>query len=500
MGGGKSMKMNQWTLFIISIMLGVVIMALPAAALGQNQATQRGQRGREQRGTVLTTPFILPMQQPDTVTDRCVAECIEDTFDATSNAPLAPLQEEAKKLCIQQCNQLRHKAGQLRDVQIRDARKMIMKNVTEAIRALHEKQKELREEFKDARAEIVEEIKKNGSTGEIREQMQEAQQELREKMDELREKKLEIIETIPEQVKKPRLIERGELINLNRALERSREKYAEAKEMHRETRKNIEETKRQYQECLKKSPDTTEQGTEKQEDIQRCTETKKEFNTDVRTFLLKTTEVVIESLNKLKYQIKMTEELSEEQVAAYLEQIEMRIIELKNVRVDIEDIKEDASREELKAATEAIRDAWTETNHLMKHAVNTLMVVKVKSIIQRMKLLEEKFVRAHDRLKERGADVTTLDEALSQFDETQREIQKSYEEATEQLAETGEGPDKVARKINELLKKIRADVKTAQQQLRTIVQEMKEQLHAVNDAEKENATAQPPEEIIEGDL
>lgn len=444
---------------------------------------------------------------------QCVQSCIESTF-AVSSHLLEEEKQGIKRQCMEKCRaekEEQRKEQKQDQHEARETRKNIITNFTAnfsaAMKNLQEQKKTLREEFKDFRDALKgkETRSENGSeeneettnedsekqlTDEEKTKRREAKQELREKIDALREKQAELIDSLPSGLKKPRLIERGELIKLNRALDRSRENYALARQMHLESRKKIEEHKQQYNDCVKnKKTETDAETTDTQdEERQRCKETKHQFNADVKLFLVNTADVVIENLNKLKYQVKLSEDLTAEESDAMLAELEQRIIDVKNARANVEELKEDAPREELKAATKTIRDAWQDTNKLMKRHVSALTGAKLGNIIHRMDMLEQKFVNARDRLKERNADVSALDELLAKLNDTLGDAKKKYEDAVKMFAEAqaAQNVDSVAKEVQGLLKEARADLKTAQEQLRVVVQEIKVQLRATTAA---NATA-----------
>ncbi len=423
-----------------------------------------------------------PFEMPTGILNaQCVQACVDATVQASVRASSTALVEteqvKIKNQCMEKCRAEKQEQ--------REANKGIRTNFSQAIRGLNEQQKAVRGEFKDLKKTIKNET--GPLTEDEKTKLREAQDAMREKVDTLREQKQELIESVQGQFKTPRLIARGEMIKINRALDRTREDYSEAKKMHVESRTRIEAQKKAYHECVKKAEaaeaDEADETAPRDERDARaaCKETKKQFTSDAKTFLLKTADLVVESLNKLKYQVKLSEDISEEDAQKLLDDIEQRIIAVKNARASVEELKEDAaSQEELKAAAKTIREAWQETRALFKKDVGVLMQAKLGNIIHRMDQLTAKFERARGRLKEKGADVTALDELLSGLDGTLAETRADYEAAVKLFAEahTAKEVDAVTKKAHELVKKARAGLKEAQQMLRDVTAEIKAQMRA----------------------
>lgn len=406
-------------------------------------------------------PFEMPV---GILNAQCVQACVDATVRASSTVLVETEKVTVKNQCMEKCRAEKQEQ--------RDEYTTVRANFSQAIRALNERQKAVRDDFKDLKNSL-----KNETTRPLTEEetakLREAQDAMRENIDHLREQKQELIESVQGQFKTPRLIARGEMIKINRALDRTREDYSEAKKMHVESRAKVEAQKKAYHACVKKADDDDARAD--------CKNIKKQFTGDAKTFLLKTADMVIESLNKLKYQVKLSEEITDEQAQKLLEDIEQRIVAVKNARVTVEELKEDeAHQDELKAAAKTIREAWQETRALFKKDVGVLMQAKLGNIIHRMDQLNEKFERVRDRLKDKGADVTALDELLSGLDGTLAEARANYELAVKLFAEahTAKDVDAVTREAHELVKKARAALKEAQQMLRDVTAEIKAQMRA----------------------
>lgn len=424
---------------------------------------------------------------------QCVQACVESTMQVTSIIIDEAGRVEIKKQCMEKCRAEKdaRKEGQTEQrEEKRDEKNAFRANFSEAIKGLNEQQKTVRDGFKELKKSLKNEAP-GGLTEEEKTKLREAQDAMREKVDTLREQKQELIESVQDQFKTPRLIARGEMIKINRALDRTREDYSEAKKMHVESRTRIEAQKKAYHECVKNMRAAASDETrpvEAQVDSSNCKEIKKQFTSDAKTFLLKTADLVVESLNKLKYQVKLSEDISEEDAQKLLDDIEQRVIAVKNARASVEELKEDAaSQEELKAAAKTIREAWQETRVLFKKDVGVLMQAKLGNIIHRMDQLTAKFERARDRLKEKGADVTALDKLLSGLDGTLAEARADYEAAVKLFVEahTAKDVDVVTKKAHELVKKARAGLKEAQQMLRDVTAEIKAQMRATAEAATE---------------
>ncbi len=434
-------------------------------------------------------PFVMPI---GIVNAQCVHACIESTARASSSGTVS---DDQRRQCMEKCNAEKKAEKEQRKEQ-RDEKKAWHGNFSGAVRAITGQQKIIREDFKDFRKSMKNETsnetsdEKPSMTDEEKAKLQEAKKAMLDQIDNLREKKQELFESIPAAFKSPRLIARGEMIQLNHALGRTQQDYADAKKLHIESRQKIELLKKDFHDCVAKAHESN--GTVRADEMQKCTETKKQFSGDVKTFLLKTADMVVESLNKLKYQVKLSEDITDEVSVTLVAEIEQRIIDVKNARVTVEELKDEADSTELKAAAKTIRDAWQETRVLFKKDVGALMQAKLGNIIHRMDQLKEKFSKARDMLKAKGADVSSLDDMLGSFDAKLSTARADYEQAVSLFAQaqSAKNADSVVKQAHELVKQARTDLKSAQEELRKLTAELKVQLRATAETEAA-ASAQP---------
>ncbi|MDO8642507.1 MAG: hypothetical protein Q7R76_02840 [Candidatus Woesearchaeota archaeon] len=441
-------------------------------------------------------PFAMPIGIKNA---QCVHACIESTARASSSGTVS---DDQRRQCMEKCNAEKKAEKEQRKEQ-RDEKKAWHGNFSGAVRAITGQQKIIREDFKDFRKSMKNETsnetsdEKPSMTDEEKAKLQEAKKAMLDQIDNLREKKQELFESIPAAFKTPRLIARGEMMQLNHALGRTQQDYADAKKLHVESRARIEAQKKAYHVCMQNTKSAVNdadatRSAEAQVDFSHCKEIKKEFSGDVKTFLLKTADMVVESLNKLKYQVKLSEDITDEASVTLVAEIEQRIIDVKNARVTVEELKDEADSVQLKAAAKTIRDAWQETRVLFKKDVGVLMQAKLGNIINRMDQLKEKFSKARDLLKGKGADVSSLDDMLGSFDAKLSTARADYEQAVTLFAQaqSAKNADSVVKQAHELVKQARTDLKSAQEELRKLTAELKVQLRATAETEAA-ASAQP---------
>ncbi len=419
----------------------------------------------------------------------CFEQCMESSITGEINDAFA---DEAKRKAHVACKQT---CGETARGKIKADRK----EFKEKFKELHEERKEAFKnlpKIKDIRKELKE---ANGGklSKDDKLKILDLHSERRALRDKYNDAKLQILDLKVEKFRTPRVIARAELTKINRAMDRAREQYQTARKGHLESRKELELVKDEYRDCFKKAESVTDEET-RAEEIARCKGVRTEFTGHVKDYLVHTSELVLEALNKLKYQVKSSEHIDAEKAAAMLEDIESRIAKVKDAQDVVEKLDDDADKEQLKEAAATIKGAWKGSRAMFKKKVGNLMNAKLGNIVHQMENLQTKFSSARDRLKERGADVTDLDTALAGFDDRLNSAKENYEKAVALFKEAKENSEvsDATKEAHEMLKKARADVRDAKKDLRSIVKEIRTQAKELRKAAQELAdTADVAEQV-----
>jgi hypothetical protein len=178
--------------------------------------------------------------------------------------------------------------------------------------------------------------------------------------------------------------------------EQAKERYNEVRDQYNATREKLEEAR---QDCA-----------------ENTTECHRVRTGEAKTFLLSSTEMVLSALNRVKSEILANTDLSNETKNDLLDEIDARIIEVESAKAVIGDLSANVTQEEVKNATETIREAWKETRVTLKWSVGYILNARLANILERTDDLSRRMHEARDRLAAKGKNVSSIDEKMADFD------------------------------------------------------------------------------------
>jgi len=228
---------------------------------------------------------------------------------------------------------------------------------------------------------------------EVKERVQETRGKARSVMEERRGKAHE------------RLEQRREAIRERFAA--ARERYKNAKEHYLDARKKFISTKRKIGNAREKwgecRGDTSE----------RCQNVRKTIKANAKPFLLHSADMVLNALERLETRVAENENMDPDVQAALVNKLEADIKEVSSAKATIENLDENSTPDEIRAAAKTIRNAWHDVRKTIKRATGHLINARVGQVIVQVERLQERIQKVRDKLAAQGYDVTALDEAPS---------------------------------------------------------------------------------------
>ena len=175
--------------------------------------------------------------------------------------------------------------------------------------------------------------------------------------------------------------------------------------------------------------------------FEACKTAMESMQKNAKPFFLKTADTILESLNRVKARVDMTE-MDSEQKAAVLADLEVKIQAVTEAKTNVEGMPDTATVEDLKQYGKALQDVWKGTKMSLKSSIGQVMVSKLGDIVQKAKQLETKLEKISSKLESKGTDVTKLNAAIANFDAKISEAETSYTEAQVKFKTEDDGPSK----------------------------------------------------------
>ena len=276
--------------------------------------------------------------------------------------------------------------------------------------------------------------------------------------------------------------------------QQAKERYAKAKDMYKEQRQNFVKAKDEWNKC--KGAESTE-----------CDQKRERLKEQAQPHLLKSADLVLKELERVKAKVESSEDLSDEERTDLVAKLDAKIAEVTAAKEKIENLGEDATKEEINDAAKTIREAWQATKLHLKKAIGRLAGARLGNIILKTEKLEERFANVRDKLAEKGADVTALDSILDDFSAKLDEAADKYNKAKElwKGANTPGEVDEAAKEVHTLMKEAQESLKEAKGLLREAVQEIRKMnkgsLEVADDSqsddEEEEVEVEEEEEVEE---
>jgi chromosome segregation ATPase len=209
-------------------------------------------------------------------------------------------------------------------------------------------------------------------------------------------------------------------------------------------------------------------------DREECKTKREDLRKNSKPYLLNAADLVLRELENLKNTVSSSQELTNDEIAKIVADIDAKISEVSDAKAVIENLGDNSTREEVNDAAKTIRKAWLDAKASLKLHLSQLVVAKLGNIIEKTETLEAKLQNIRDKLSEKGKDVSALDAKLSEFSAKVDLAKEKYTAAREKLmaAEPG-NMGEVAKEVHQLFTESKQALKDARSLLREVVSEIK---------------------------
>lgn len=240
----------------------------------------------------------------------------------------------------------------------------------------------------------------------------------------------------------------------------AREKYQEAKERLVAARENYQEAKLRVREAKKAIAECVNGETEE------CARIRAQIKVHSKNFLLNTADRVLSVLDKLKARIEANEDLTDEQQAEMLADLDAKTEGIEDAKAVIEGLTNESTKQEIREAAQTIKQAWIETRAVMKRNAGRLVNEKIGGIIVQVEHVREKLDKIIKRLQSQGYEIQGIELIYADFDDELGKARENYEKAKD-LFESGLGKD--AAEAQDFMRQAHQHIKNAHQMLRNLV-------------------------------
>jgi hypothetical protein len=273
-------------------------------------------------------------------------------------------------------------------------------------------------------------------------------------------------------------------------LEQARERYQQAKERFEEARAKYEERKQGFLEAKERTRACAD------EESEECEQRREEAQEKARDFIINRAQEAIEYLNKIKERVEANDDLTEEEAAKILQDIDNAIGALEGA---VDDAEAAETKEQLQEAAKTIARIWNKAKNRAKLHVARLIHADVGEIITRSRQLEAKLDKVLERMEEAGIDVEGIESKIDDFSEKVEEARELYKQARETFVEAKENTDSdLVKKARDLANNAHRKLKDANRILADIVRSIKQaggsleveeevEVEVIEEAEEEEA-------------
>ena len=249
-----------------------------------------------------------------------------------------------------------------------------------------------------------------------------------------------------------------------------------AKERREDAREKFEEAKERYQQAkdeLKDARDAFEEARRDGDDEASLQHAKE--------YLLRVADHVIASLEKIKHEVEANEDLTDDEAAAIIAEIDARIAELNDAKAQVEAA---TTKEEVKAAAKIILKRWVNIKARFAIHVGKMEWRATGLIIERSAHLESRFDCAISALEGQGVNTSEITELMDSFSSLVESAREKHALAADKWKEalalrTSNETDREAihtlvREARDLMKEAQHDLKEAHGVLKEIQKEVRE--------------------------
>ncbi len=192
-----------------------------------------------------------------------------------------------------------------------------------------------------------------------------------------------------------------------------------------------------------------------------------------KAYLLHAGDLVIEYLEKVKARIESNDDLTEEEAAEMISDVDEKIQMMEDLKSDVEAAQ---TKEDLKEIAKKITKAWSRSKDQIRMHADTLVRTRVGDILMHTELLENKMNKILEDLEAQGKNITSLEEQVDEFSELIDDARELYKEGKELLIEAKENDDpELAEEGREKIAEAHKKLVEAHKILMEIVREAKAQ-------------------------
>ena len=263
---------------------------------------------------------------------------------------------------------------------------------------------------------------------------------------------------------------KGEDPNFEQAkirLELARKQFEQAKENYREAKARFQENKDNLVRMKEKIKVCQEDGT--------CDKVKLDLRKGVRQHLLKTSDLIERSLNKLLRKVEGSLTLSEQEKEQALTSINELEAELTAKKEAVEAMAEESvTNEELKAAIKDLKATWIKVRKEQRAILAGLMNSRLAEMVDtKLPEINAALTEKISQMRELGAEVTELEAIQAEFAAQMAEVQQQQADAEEKWLQFKSGESDLEA-WKEAQERVREGLKEAKSILREFMQEYKE--------------------------
>ena len=447
------MKKKLFAMFVLAIFIFSVI---PLAA-----ADDDSEKSSEISGSNALT------STDSAKTETKAADSEDETEKQEGNQKIEIKAAEIKRISEikenKRISEIKEKIGEkiekIKELKIEDFREFQKQQLMIAVEKCRENNlnPELCEKKLEKRTELIGKLKEKDL--ERLQKIEEKRQQSLKEISELKEKE-EFAKFDKAKAFKARTVQKAKLEEEKIKYEAAKEDYEKAKESYKDVKEKLDKIKDKIEEC--RESNSTE-----------CQQIREQAKENAKNFLLNTANMIINALEKLKSKIVASEDLSEEEAAKLIADIDAKIAAIKDAKTKIESA---ATNEEIKEAAKLIKEEWEKTKPELKKASGKLINSHVGEIVVRAKHLEAKLQRILARMAEEGKNTAEIQPLIDEFSAKVKEAMDKYELAMQKYKEaaTPGQIDEIVKQANAYLKEAQAALKEAHEKLGEIVKKIKE--------------------------
>lgn len=238
-----------------------------------------------------------------------------------------------------------------------------------------------------------------------------------------------------------------------------REKYKEARDEYKENKDELKDLKEKSRDCKNDSAD--------------CKEKQVNYKKGIKQHLLHTVDVIRRSLEQLQERVTESKVLSEEDKTNALQ----TIADLeKNLTVEQDKVNalvENATAADLRKAIQDLKHLWQDVRKEQRQIIASLTSSKQDNIIEKHGEFTNGMEARIAELKEKGINVSALEQILAKFKEQTAQMKADQEKARSILKDVRGGRDDVDT-WHDAQEVVREDLKKTRETLREFLAKYKE--------------------------